>query len=225
VAATFRDGTTKIFTVVGSYDINYNSINLLPPTGLLVSAQAFTRVARPVSLSYFVQVPPDQLNRAAATLGAALPQATVINLVAYAGRFMESYRNLFFLPIALAGMALLAGILLVANAVSLAMLDRRYEMGILKTIGYARRQILSVFAVEYGLVGLLATVSGVFIVQGLLAALAIANHLPLSFLLLNPQSLTLIASCGVGLTLLTVLGVTWGPTRVAPVIVLNDRNG
>ena len=44
--------------------------------------------------------------------------------------------------------------------------------------------------------------------------LAIANHLPASVLLLNLPSLALIAFCGVGLTLLTVIGVTWEPTRV-----------
>ena len=28
----------------------------------------------------------------------------------------------------------------------------------------------------------------------------------------------------IGLTLLTVLGVTWNPTRVSPVTILNERN-
>ena len=224
VEATFRDGTTKIFTVVGSYDINYRSISLYPPIGLLMTAEAFTRVARPDALTYFVQVAPDQVSRAATALGAALPQATVVNLVAYAARFMQSYQNLFVLPMAMAGLALLAGFLLVANSVSLAMLDRRYEIGILKTVGYSRRQILAIFAVEYGLVGLLATGAGVLLVQGLLAVLAIATHLAASVLLLSLPSLALIALCGVGLTLLTVFGVTWNPTRVSPVVVLNERN-
>jgi putative ABC transport system permease protein len=223
VQATFRDGTTKTFTVVGSYDVNYRLPDLYPPTGLLMTADAFTRVARPDSLTFFVQVPSGQLSRAEAVLGAALPQATVVNLEVYAGRFMESYQNLYVLPMAMAGLALVAGFLLVANAVSLAMLDRRYEIGILKTVGYSRRQILSIFAVEYGLVGLLATGAGVLLVQALLAALAVVNHQPAYVLLLNLPSMALIAFCGVGLTLLTVLGVTWEPTRVSPVVVLNER--
>ena len=224
VEATFRDGTIRIFTVVGSYDINYDSINLYPPTGLLMTAETFTRVARPDSLTYFVRVAPDRLSSVAAALGAALSQATVLNLVAYAGRFMQGYQKLFVLPLAMAGLALLAGILLVANSVSLAMLDRRYETGILKTVGYARRQILSIFMVEYGLVGLLATSTGVLLVQALLVVLAVANHLPASVLLLNVRSLALIALCGIGLTLLTVFGVTWDPIRDSPVVVLNERN-
>ncbi len=224
VEATFRDGSTRTFTVVGSYDINYRSTNLFPPLGLLMTADGFNRVARPDSLTYFVQVAPDQVGRAAAALGSALPQVTVVNLVAYAARFMQSYRNLFVLAIAMAGLALLAGLLLVANSVSLAMLDRRYEIGILKTVGYSRRQILSVFAVEYGLVGLLATGAGVLLIQGLLAVVAIGNRLPASLLLLNLPSLLLVLACGLGLTLLTVLGVAWNPTRVPPVAVLNEQN-
>lgn len=224
VEATFRDGTTKTFTVVGSYDVNYRSIYLYPPIGLLMTTQGFTQVTRPDSLTFFVQFEPSQIGSVATALATALPQATVVDLIAYAGRFMQSYQKLYVLPIVMAWLALLAGILLVANSVSLAMLDRRYEIGILKTVGYTRGQILALFAVEYGLVGLLATGAGVLLVQGLLAVLAIANHLAASVLLLNFQSLAIIAFCGVGLALLTVVGVTWEPTRVSPVAVLNERN-
>ena len=224
VVAAFRDGTTHTFTVVGLYDLNYRGMALFPSTGLLMTTEAFTRVAQPDSLAFFAQFPPGQVSRAAADLAAALPQATVVDLEAYAARFMQSYQKLYILAIALSGLALLAGILLVANSVSLAMLDRRYEIGILKTVGYTRRQILAVFAVEYGVVAGLATGAGVLLIQGLLALLAVANHLPAFVLLMGLPALVVIAFCGVGLTLLTVLGVTWEPTRVSPVFILNERN-
>jgi putative ABC transport system permease protein len=223
VKATFRDGTSRTFRVAGTYDLNHRSLNLYPPSGLLMAAQDFSKITQADTLTLFVQVPAEQLDRAASALGAALPQATVVNLVAYAARFMHSYQNTYTLPLVLAGLALLAGLLLVANSVSLAMLDRRYEIGVLKTVGYTRRQILTIFAVEYGIVGLLATLAGVLIVQGLLAGAALAAQLAVTFLLLAPASLALIGLCGVGLTLLTVLAVTWNPTRVSPVIVLNER--
>jgi putative ABC transport system permease protein len=225
VQATFRDGTTKTFTVVGTYDINYGSMTLYPPTGLLMTAEGFTRVAQADSLTYFVQVAPDQVSRAAAGLGSALPDATVVDLVAYAGRFMRSYKNLYILAIAMAGLALLAGILLIANAVSLAMLERRYEIGILKTSGYSLRQILFIFAVEYGLAGLLATVAGVLVVQGLLAVMSIANHMAVSIFLMTLPSQVFLIIAGTGLTLIVVFGVIWDPARVPPAVVLNERNG
>jgi len=225
VQATFRDGRTKTFTVVGTYDINYRSMSLYPPTGLLMAAKGLTRVAQADALVFFVQVAPGQISRAAAELGSALPDATVVDLVAYAGRFMQSYKNLYILAIAMAGLALLAGILLVANAVSLAMLERRYEIGILKTSGYSLRQILFIFAVEYGLAGLLATGAGVLVVQGLLAVMAIANHMAVSVFLMTLPSQALLFFGGIGLTLLTVFGLTWDPARVPPAVVLNERNG
>jgi putative ABC transport system permease protein len=224
VEVTFRDGTAKTLTVIGTYDINHRSNNLYPPTGLLMSAQAFTQTTRPDALIYFVQVGSDQLTTTAAELLNELPQATVLNLVTYAARFMQSYQKVYLLPMVMAGIALLAGLLLVANSVSLAMLDRYYEIGILKTVGYLRSQILTVFAVEYGMVGFLATGAGVLLIQGLLAVMALANHLAVSVLLLSFPSLVLVVFCGVGLTLLIVLAVIWEPTQISPMVVLNDQN-
>jgi predicted lysophospholipase L1 biosynthesis ABC-type transport system permease subunit len=224
VKIVLRNGTAQNVTVVGSYDINYQSIDLFPPLGLLISAQGFTRITQPDSLTCFVQVASSQINRAATALGATLPQTTVVNLVAYAARFMQSYHKLYVLPMSLAAVSLLAGLLLVANSVSLAMLDRRYEIGVLKTLGYAHRQILSSFAVEYGLVSLLATGAGVLAVDSLMLVIAIASHHAPGVLLLVPQSLALVAFCGIGLTLLIVFGISWNPTRVSPIVVLNERN-
>ena len=224
VVVTLRDGTRKTLTVIGTYDVKHSSIYLYPPIGLLMTAQGFRQVTSPDALTFFVQVAPEQVEDAANALVAALPHATVVNLVAYAGRFMQIYQRTYALPLVLSALALLAGILLVANSVSLAMLDRRYEVGILKAMGYSRAQVLALFALEYGLVSLLATVAGVLLVQGLLALLAVANHVPMTVLLLNFQSLAIIAFCGVGLTLLTVVGVAWDPTRVSPSVVLSESN-
>jgi ABC-type lipoprotein release transport system permease subunit len=224
IEVTLLDGTQRVFSVVGTYDIDYQSIKLYPPTGLLTSTDAFMQTSKPDSIAYSMQVAPEKLESTATTLGAALPGATVINLVAYAGRFMQSYRNLYILPIVMALLAMLAGLLLVANAVSLAMLERRYEIGILKTVGYSRRQILTTFGVEYGLVGVLATCVGVFLSEGFLAVMAIANHMAAVILLLSPQSLALIFFCGIGLTLITVIGITWAPASISPAAVLNNMD-
>ena len=105
-----------------------------------------------------------------------------------------------------------------------AVIDRRYEIGIFKTIGYSRGQVLSMFAVEYGLVSLLATGVALLVVQGFLALLALKERMDVRILLLNASSLVIAASFGIGLCLATVLWVAWSPTRVSPVVVLNERN-
>jgi putative ABC transport system permease protein len=221
---TFRDGTTQAFTIAGTYKIDNQTDGLYPPSGLLMTNAAFTRAARADTVTYFVQMPSERLSGAAASLGKALPQATVLDLVAYAGRFMQDYRRLYVLAFAMAGLALLAGLLLVANSASLAVLERRYEIGILKTTGYSRGEILSIFGMEFGLAGLLATGTGVAIVQGMLALAAIASHAPVELALLGTPALLLVAVCGVGLTLLVVAGVAWTPTRISPIYALNERN-
>lgn len=103
------------------------------------------------------------------------------------------------------------------------MLDRRYEIGVLKAIGYTRGHLLATLAVEYGLVAVIATGAALAGVRVMLWGLGQANNLAARLLVLAPGTAALIALTGVGLILLTVLAMTWGPTRVSPAIVLNDR--
>ncbi len=223
IKATFVDGSSRTFNVVGLYNINYNSINLSPTKGLLMPVETFRQIAQPDALTVFVQVDPRQIAPTITALGNDLPQTTVIDLEAYASRYTRAYQRLYALPIAMAGLALLAGLLLLANSVSLAVIDRRYDIGIFKAIGYARRKILVMFAVEYGLVSLIATGVALLIVQGLLALLAIAEHLDVAVLLMNTPSLAIAASCGVGLSLAIVLWVAWSPTQASPAVILSEQ--
>ncbi len=224
VEVIFVDGSTRAFPVVGTYELDYAANILYQGDGLLLPVAAFNQVTQPDTLTYFATLPVDKLSGAVRSLGTALPDATVIDLVRYAMRFTQVYKNLFVLAMSMAGMALLAGILLVANSVSLAMLDRRYEIGVLKTVGYSRWQVLAAFAVEYTLVGVIASVTGLAVVQIFFWGLAIANQLAASLFQFTALSVAAILLAGIGLTLLTVLGVTWNPTRVSPVAVLSERN-
>jgi putative ABC transport system permease protein len=83
-----------------------------------------------------------------------------------------AYHNLFVLGVAMASLALLAGVLLVANSVSLAMLDRRYEIGVLKAVGYSRGQILFSLVIEYTLLAVVASAAGMAAVRVFLWILA-----------------------------------------------------
>ena len=99
---------------------------------------------------------------------------------------MAAYRNLFILALAMSGLALLAGALLVANTVSLAMLDRRFEIGVLKAIGYTRAHLLAALSVEYGLVAAIATGAALVGVRLMLWVLGRANPLSARILVLTP---------------------------------------
>jgi putative ABC transport system permease protein len=53
----------------------------------------------------------------------------------------------------IASLSLIAGVIIIANAVALAMLERRRELGILKSVGYTSQNILGEVLLENGLVG------------------------------------------------------------------------
>lgn len=223
VQAVLEDGQTLTLNVVGAYDIEWNGANLPPEMGLLMPASYLAKLSAPSTVMYLIKVPDGQAGHTSAALGEALPGATVINLEAYAARFSQQYHNLFVLAVAMAGLALLAGVLLVANSVSLAMLDRRYEIGVLKAVGYSRLHILTSLTVEYSLVALIAAAAALAAVQIFLLVLGMLNGLAGSLLVLTPQAVLSIGLCGLGLPLITVLGVTWKPTQAPPVVLLNER--
>jgi putative ABC transport system permease protein len=223
VEVTLRDGSARTLTVAGTYDVAWSIAQLPPPTGLLAPESLVASLAKPDTLLVFIRTPAGHLHSTSETLGRALPGSMVIDLQAYADRYAMQEHNLFVLAVAMAGLALLAGVLLVANSVSLAMLDRRYEIGVLKAVGYSRHHLLVALGVEYGLVALIATTAGLAAVQVFFMVLSLLNQLAGSLLFLSPQAALWIVLLGLGLPLLAMLAVAWGPTRASPTVVLNER--
>lgn len=223
VEVTFLDGSTRTLDVAGTYDFNREASLLPPETGLLMSADFCASLTQPDIVKYDVKAPQGEISRVSDALGKALPEGTIINLAAYAARFTQTYRNLFVLALAMAGLALLAGVLLVANSVSLAMLDRRYEIGVLKAIGYSQVHVLAALAVEYGLIALIASFAGIAAVQVFIWVLGILNDLAGSLLIMEPLSAVLILGFGISLILTTVFAVSSSPTRQSPAAVLNEH--
>lgn len=223
VDITLWDGSQHTLPVVGTYQYAENSIAINTELGLLMSNELSLRLSQPDTIQYYARVPASRLVSASSELGKALPKATVIDLIAYSARFTQVYKNLFVFAAAMAGLALLAGVLLIANSVSIAMIDRRYEIGVLKAIGYRRGHVLLTLMVEYSLVAVIASAAGLGLINGFMAIIRALNPIA-AFLFVMPffSSAIIFAIC-VGLTLLTVLLVTLEPTRVSPVVVLNDR--
>ena len=73
------------------------------------------------------------------------------------------------------------------------------------------------------LVALIAGVFGVIATQLFLVILALINDLAGGLLQLSWSMAAGVVLLGFGLTLATVVGVTWQPTRVSPAVILNDR--
>jgi len=118
----------------------------------------------------------------------------------------------------IASLALLAGIVLIANTVALALLERRRELGILKAVGYTSRDVLDAVLVENGAIG---------VVGGMLAMLLVAAVAPLlghavynqPFSVPVPLMLAAIPLTA-AICMAVAAAVAWSATRVRPLEVL-----
>lgn len=189
----------------------------------MVSEELGQKMGAASNSQFFLTLKPAELGSMLTKLGKALKQTTLLSMPEFQARFVRQYQNLFVLVAVMAGLSILAGLLLVANSVSLAMLDRRFEIGVLKSIGYSRWQLLISQVVEYTLMSVVATFSALLLTWGFLALAGMFNDLLGSLLMLKPATAGLIALIGIGFTVLIVLWATWKPCNVSPVLVLNDR--
>jgi hypothetical protein len=217
IEITSKDGKTHKLPVIGNFTIERNPTTMWEDYGPLMSLNTSRAIAPPDTVRVYAELEPGQFT----SLLNTLQNATVIDLAAYAARLTQTYYNLYIIAAAFSGLALLAGFLLIANGVSLAMLERQYEIGVLKTIGYTRRDLLLTFAVEYGVIALIVSAAGLAVVQLLLTAFGIANRLA-QLLVLSVSDVVTIFAIVLALMLLTVLVVTWQPIRRSPVFILND---
>ena len=165
-----------------------------------------------------MKLDPDSSRPALSRLEDTLPDATIINLADFGEIIDEIVSNLVNLLVALASLALFAGIIIIANAVALAMLERRREIGILKAVGHTSASVLAQVLVENGATGAIAGIAGMLLVT-------VATALIGTFLLQTDLTVggPIVAAVAVGVTALTVVTaalVAWGPTRARPLEVL-----
>ena len=129
--------------------------------------------------------------------------------------------------LAFAGIALFVGSFVIANTLSITIAQRTRELATLRTLGATRRQVLRSVLLEAFVVGLLASVVGLFLGLGLAKGL---NSLFVSFGINLPQAATvfatrtIIVSIGVGV-LITVLAAgrpAIRATHVPPIAAVRE---
>ncbi len=216
-------GTTTTLTVVGFYTpVSRTSSGLVFRTFFnpIVGDVSLIRAlgAQQAQTVIGMKLDPQTSRPALTTLENSLPDATIINLADFGTIVDEIVSNLVNLLVALASLALFAGIIIIANAVALAMLERRREIGILKAVGHTSSSVLAQVLVENGATGAIAGIAGMLLVTvatALLGAYVLDTDLTVG----GP----IVAAVAVGVTALTVLTaalVAWSPTRARPLEVL-----
>lgn len=224
IGVTFLDGKSVNIPVDGEYSPEVE----LPTTltyyrPIYMHSDALKAITEPEQLQFYLKLSPEALKAMPQTLKNLDEQAVVINIIDWLGRNIQKEKNFYILSIAMAALAFMAGFVLIANSVSLSILNRRYEIGVLKCTGYSRGKIMASLVLEYFIVGFTAFVAGLVTTKTLLFVIQHANAFAMRNLQLPASAIGITALITMGITALAVILVAWKPIQVSPTIVLADR--
>jgi putative ABC transport system permease protein len=196
--------SNTVVVSLGDEDASVASDNVLPD-GI-----------KPLPAVYVVDIEKEKVDAALATLS-DLPDVFALEVTQLNELIDRMLRQLTALPLIVAVLALFASGVIVANTVSLATLERRRQIGIMKAIGLQSRDVLRLLLLENGLIGLAGGVIGAGIGAAAIAVTGLVAENPGSFPFLTLAAL-------VGLALVIALGATfvtaYGASREKPLIVL-----
>jgi putative ABC transport system permease protein len=129
--------------------------------------------------------------------------------------------------LAFAGVALFVGAFVIFNTLSITVAQRTREFATLRTIGGSRRQVLWSVLIEAFVIGLIASVVGLFAGLGLAAGLnalfkALNADLPTESLVFAPRTVIVSLLIGVVVTLAAGIFPALRATRVPPIAAVRE---
>jgi putative ABC transport system permease protein len=212
------DGKTIVTAkVVGVYSrVTSDHVgNVLASTSTVQSLSTSTTGTTTVT---YMKIDPAQVNNAVNTLGHIVPNAAVQNLADIGTYIEQMLNNILDVLIAIASLSLIAGVIIIANAVALAMLERRRELGILKSVGYTSGTVLSEVMIENGVVGAVGALMAMLLATG--AIILLGNLFFNLAFAMSPLIVIGLVGGSALLAMLTAAIVAWGSVRVRPLEVL-----
>ncbi len=218
VTLTSADGKTrKTVTIVGTY-ARASSDHVGNILSAADTASALTVAKTDVTTVTYMKIEQAQVNNDLNTLEKLVPNASVQNLADIGAYIAQLLNSILSMLVAIASLSVIAGVIIIANAVALAMLERRRELGILKSVGYTSGVVLSEVMIENGIVGAVGALMAMLLTTG--AVILLGNLLfNLAFGVSALIVLSLIGGSAL-LAMLTAALVAWGSVRVRPLEVL-----
>jgi predicted lysophospholipase L1 biosynthesis ABC-type transport system permease subunit len=207
--------TTATVTIAAFYTPNALAID--PPILGDVSLANTLTGGHPNYL-YSLILDPNQIDPILRQVQQAVPSAQIINLAEQVDFFLSLLNNLIILLTAVSSLAMLASFIIIANAVALAMLERRRELGILKSVGYTSRNVLSEVLFEHGLIGFTGSVLAMLLAT--LIALVLAKLAFNVTVLVNPGLVLGVVTATSAVCMGIAALIAWSATRVRPLEVL-----
>ena len=175
-------------------------------------------------------VTPDELaTRVSAVLPATVEAKTGDQAAADASTSASGSINSFLRPALLAfgGVAVFVGAFIIFNAFSITVAQRLREFALLRALGSSRRQVLTGVIVEALLLGVAASVVGLFAGLGVAKGItqlfkAMGADFPIAGLGLAPRTVIVALVVGIGTALIAALIPALRATRVPPVAALQE---
>ncbi len=213
------DGKTqKTLTVVGTYARTSSVDHVGNVLAANSTANAFSSVKTGVTTVTYMKIDQAQVNNALNKLATIVPNATVQNLADIGAYIAQLLNSILDMLVAIASLSVIAGVIIIANAVALAMLERRRELGILKAVGYTSSTVLSEVMIENGIVGGVGALLAMLLTTG--AIILLGNLLFSVAFSVSALIVLSLISGSVLLAMLTAAVVAWGSVRVRPLEVL-----
>jgi putative ABC transport system permease protein len=150
----------------------------------------------------------------------AAPDAVAVGIGSLLQQLTSILDNVVQLIESVAALALLAGLIMIANSVALAMLERRREIGVLKALGYTSRGVLGTVLVENAALA----VASAFLAMLLVTAIAVAlggivfKHFASGGV--TPEQVLGLVAGSAAIAIVVAGAVAWASTRVRPMTVL-----
>ncbi len=187
--------------------------------GILTDIAIANTIAGPNHLTVFsLKMDPASVPALRRQIVQSVPAAIVFSLVDLTAIIDQILTDIMILLTTLASLALLSGLVIIANAVALAMLERRREIGILKTVGHQSWSILAMIIIENGLVALLSALIALLLVVG--GVVIFGTQVLHITLIINVTLVVAILCAAVAVTVAVATAVAWGATRIRPIEVL-----
>ncbi len=218
---TYRvnDKTTnfKVVGVTSDKSLSFTLAHASADNSYLMRVGAFTQSSGSYGIAY-LKIDPRYLASDVAQLRRKLSGAPVLNLASYANTFSSLIDQLALFPEIIGALFLAAGAVIIANTVSLAMLERRKEIAVMKSIGASRRLILRQLLTENALVGFVGAAVGTILAMA--ATLLVDDALfqiPVSF---SAPTILGLLTLGTVLAAGAALLTAWPASSEKPLTVL-----
>ncbi len=154
-------GSTVTLRVSGQ-DVDFQVVGLVGNSGSLPFSPSSNLVppdslggTRPTFTLNVLQVAPEHLNAVLLRLSSLMPPVLALDLQFIDGLLSRLINQFSAIPTLVGLLSLLAAAVIMANTVSLATLERRRQIGILKAVGLKGRRVLWIMLLENTIIGLL----------------------------------------------------------------------